>query len=63
MDEKFLTIRSCAKAGILPENALRKLVAQGKCPGVKSGSRFLVNVPLLLQMLDAASREPQKMEI
>ena len=41
--------------GILPEHRLRILVAQGKCPGVYSGTRFLVNTQLLEEQLNRES--------
>ena len=46
--------------GILPEHRLRILVAQGKCPGVYSGTRFLVNVNRLIELLDQESMEAVK---
>jgi len=54
---KFLTIRQTAATGIMTEHYLRILVAQGKCPGIKSGNRFLVNVEALAEQLDAESRQ------
>jgi len=39
------------------ENFLRLLVAQGRCPGIKTGNRFMVNVDALSEMLDAESRK------
>ena len=41
--------------GILPEHRIRILVAQGKCPGVYSGTRFLVNTRLLEEQLNRES--------
>lgn len=54
---EFKTIRQTAATGITSEHHLRLLVAQGKCPGVRSGNRFLVNVDVLCEMLDAESRK------
>lgn len=54
---QFKTIRKTAATGIVPESFLRSLVAQGKCPGIYSGNRFLVNVDALLEQLDAESRQ------
>ena len=51
----FLTIRKTAAAGILTEHHLRLLEKQGKLPGVRSGNRFLVNVPILVEQLDRES--------
>lgn len=52
----FKTIRQVAALGVLSENHLRLLVAQGKCPGIKAGNRFMVNVEALAELLDAESR-------
>lgn len=52
---QFKTIRQTAAMGILPEHRLRILVAQGKCPGVYSGTRFLVNTQLLEEQLNRES--------
>ncbi len=54
---EFKTIRQVAASKIVSENYLRQLVAQGKCPGIRSGNRFLVNVVALYEMLDAESRK------
>lgn len=53
----FKTIRQTAKQGVAPESLIRRLVAQGKCPGIYSGTRFLVNVEALTEQLDRQSRE------
>ncbi len=55
MEQKFQTIRQTAKLGILSEHNLRLRLAQGRLPGVYSGNRFMVNVPMLMQKLDAES--------
>lgn len=52
----FKTIRQTAAQGVAPENFIRQLVAQGRCPGIYSGNRFLVNVEALVEMLDKESR-------
>lgn len=57
MDQKFLTIRQTAATGILSEHHLRLLEKQGKLPGIRSGNRFLVNVPILVEQLDRESVE------
>lgn len=54
---QFKTIRQTASIGILSEHRIRLLVAAGQCPGIKTGNRFLVNVPALAEMLDAESRK------
>lgn len=50
------TIRQTAAGKWIPESYLRRLVKEGKCPGVYSGNRFLVNVTALQEQLDAESR-------
>ena len=57
MEQKFQTIRQTAKLGILSEYNLRLRLAQGTLPGVYSGNRFLVNVPMLELQLDAESEK------
>lgn len=52
----FKTIRQTASTGWITESHLRRLVAEGKCPGIYSGKRFLVNVNALAEQLDAESR-------
>ena len=58
----FKTIRQTAATGLASENFIRMLVAQGKCPGIRSGNRFLVNVEALGEVLDAESRKKVIME-
>lgn len=53
----FKTIRQTAALGFISEHYLRLLVAQGKCPGVYSGNRFLVNLDALIEQLDNESRK------
>ena len=53
---KFLTIRQTAATGLMTEHRLRILVAQGLCPGIRTGNRFMVNVTALAEQLDAESR-------
>lgn len=53
---EFKTIRQTAAMGILSEHRLRLMVAEGKCPGIRTGNRFLVNVTALAEMLDRESR-------
>ena len=56
----FKTIRQTAATGILTEHRLRLMVAQGNCPGIRTGNRFLVNVEALSELLDRQSREGVK---
>lgn len=54
---EFKTIRQTAATGILSEHRLRIMVAQGVCPGIQTGNRFLVNVSALVEMLESMSRK------
>ena len=54
------TIRQVARYLEIPESLVRRLVAQGVCPGVYSGNRFLVNVEALREYLDAENRKVQE---
>lgn len=51
----FLTIREVAATGLVSEHYIRTLVRNGKCPGIRSGNRFLVNVEQLREKLEADS--------
>lgn len=53
----FKTIRQTASLGFINENYLWNLVAKGKCPGIYSGNRFLVNVDALIEQLDKESKK------
>ena len=53
---RMATIRQTARAGILPEHALRQRLKTRNLPGVYAGSKFLVNVDLLMEQLDAECR-------
>ncbi len=53
----FLSIRNVASKGILSENHLRKMHAQGRLPGVKTGRTFRVNVDQLIELLNRESAE------
>lgn len=54
---EFMTIREVARTGLISEHYLRKLVARGSCPGIKTGNRFLINFEALKEQLDRESRE------
>ena len=53
----FRTIRQTAATGILTEHRLRIMVAEGTCPGIRTGNRFLVNLDALAETLDRESRK------
>lgn len=58
----FRTVRQVARYLEIPENLVRHLVAQGVCPGVYSGNRFLVNVEALREYLEAESRQVKEVQ-
>lgn len=53
----FKTIRQTAAMGFITENYIRLMVAEGRCPGIRVGNRFMVNVEALAEQLDKESRE------
>lgn len=58
----FQTVRQVARYLEIPESFVRRLVAQGVCPGVYSGNRFLVNVDALREYLEAESRQIKEVQ-
>ena len=52
----FQTIRQTAHETGLPEGMLRARLKRSKLPGFYAESRYYINVPLLMEMLDAESR-------
>lgn len=52
----FKTIRQTAAMGILSEHRLRILVANGECPGIYTGNRFLINITALEKKLESESQ-------
>jgi len=52
----FKTIRQTAALGFMTEHYLRLMVAEGRCPGIRVGNRFMVNVEALAEQLDTESR-------
>lgn len=55
-DRRFVTIRQFCRIHGTPEHFVRERVANGTCPGIKSGNRFLINQPLFLDLLDTESK-------
>lgn len=53
---EFKTIRQTAAMGILNEHRLRVLVSEGRCPGMRAGNRFMVNVTALAEFLERESQ-------
>lgn len=48
---RMMTIHQIAETGLLPENALRVMVRQGKIPAVYSGSKAFINFDNLCAQL------------
>lgn len=53
---EILTINATSKKYGLPQFMLRGMQKRGELPGFYSASRFYVNVPMLLEKLDADSK-------
>ena len=53
---ELLTIRQVAKLGILPEFTMRQMLKRGELPGIFAGTRFYVNVGLLVEQIERESR-------
>ena len=51
----YLTIRQTAAKGIISEFQLRSMLKEGELPGFYSGNTYKVNVPMLIDKLDAIS--------
>ena len=49
---EMITVRQAAGRGILPERALRRLIAEKKIPVIRSGRTQYINYGRLLDMLD-----------
>lgn len=54
---KMLSVRNTAKTGILPENALRAMLREGKLPGCYCGVKYMVNLDKLIEMLNGGCSE------
>jgi hypothetical protein len=50
---EMLTVRQVALRGVLPERALRRLVAQNKIKVVRSGKTQYVNYTALVEQLNS----------
>ena len=49
---EMLTIRQAAQRGILPERTIRRLIADGKIPAIKSGRTNYINYSVLVSQLN-----------
>jgi hypothetical protein len=52
---EMLTVRQVAQRGILPERALRRVVAQNKIPVVRSGKVAYINFTALVEQLSSGA--------
>lgn len=50
-DKMFCTIRETVRISGLSERYLRRLRREGKLPGIYCGTRFMVNLPILVDMM------------
>ena len=48
---KMMTIRKAAATEIMPANAIKNLVKEGKIPSIKSGNRTLIDYNRLVSFL------------
>ena len=53
---QFMTINCAAKEIGLPHSFLRSMLADHRLPGFYSGSRYIVNVDMLREQLEAECR-------
>lgn len=49
---EMITVRQAAGRGVLPERALRRLIAQRRIPVVRSGRTQYINYNRLIEMLN-----------
>lgn len=49
---RMMTIREIAKTGLLPENALRTMVKDGRAPHIMVGNKAMINYDKLVEMLE-----------
>lgn len=52
----YMTIRQTARETGFYEGMLRTRLKHNKLPGFYAGNRYYINVPLLMEMLDAECR-------
>lgn len=53
----YMTIKDTSTATGLSQYLIRRLCKEGRCPHIRSGEKYLVNVEALLEKLDEQSRE------
>ena len=49
----FLSQKRAAQTTGISETFLRRLVKHGKIPGFYTGNRFIVNVPMLIELMNS----------
>ncbi len=54
---EFLTIGATSKKYGFPEHMLRDMQKRNELPGWFSGTRYYINVPMLMEQLNAESRK------
>jgi len=54
---EMLTARQVAKRGPLPERTIRRLIAEGKIPVVRSGKTMYINYTRLCEQLASGQGE------
>lgn len=55
--QRFQTIADASRTTGLSQYFLRRGCKAGITPHIKSGSKFLVNIPLLIEQMDQMSKE------
>ena len=53
----YMTIKDTSTAIGISQHLIRRLCKEGRCPHIRSGNKYMVNVPALLEKLDEQSRE------
>lgn len=54
---EMMTPRQVAKTKILPDRTIRRLIAEGKIPTIKSGRTMYINYTLLSEQLASGKGE------
>ncbi len=56
----FITMKEAAKITGVPYGQLRRGCHAGTVPYIQSGTRFLINMPLLIEQLTKESRKERR---
>lgn len=54
---RMRTVREIAATGLMSEYALRLLEKQGRLPSIRVGTKILINLDLLIQLLNTPKGE------